>query len=276
MKKLFCIVMTLSILLLSSCTKSSKENLSEDNSSAQTSSSSSIDNKKLEPEENVKEESSVIQNSSENQNVSSSVSENTKETKKPNTSKQNVSSAQSSPSVYIPPAKNENPDNSYSAPVIVTNDASANDETSIADRIIDYLNDYHTAIGSSRLQKLSGLTEYAKFRSNQLTGHFAHDTNDERAAATALKYGQYVNPADFGLPGELYYTAYTSEAIANSGFHGSVDEVAKNFADMCRNSSDHWAYIGSSGFSYVGVGVKYYYGFWYVNISLINTTDFEK
>ncbi|MCQ2477780.1 MAG: MSCRAMM family adhesin SdrC [Clostridia bacterium] len=189
---------------------------------------------------------------------------------------QSTKTAQSSLPAEISTANDESQSVFYPTPTAANNEANENDETAIANRIIDYLNNYRAAIGSNGLQKLSGLTEYAKYRSNQLTAHFAHDTNDERAAATALKYGQYINPAEFGLEGVPYYTAYTSEAIANSGFHGSVDEVAKHFADMCRKSLDHWAYIGSSGYSFVGVGITYYYGFWYLNISLTNTSEFER
>ncbi len=189
---------------------------------------------------------------------------------------QSTKTAQSFLSAEISTANDESQTVSYSASMVANNEANENDEIAIANRIVDYLNNYRAAIGSNSLQKLSGLTEYAKYRSKQLTGHFAHDTNDERAAATALKYGQYINPAEFGLEGEPYYTAYTSEAIANSGFHGSVDEVAKHFADMCRNSPEHWAYIGSSDYSFIGVGITYYYGFWYMNISLTNTSEFER
>jgi len=33
--------------------------------------------------------------------------------------------------------------------------------------------------------------------------------------------------------------------------------MGKYIADLCRNSSSHWSYVGSSKFSYIGIGVEY-------------------
>ncbi len=259
MKKYVFIYVIALTLLFCSCTKPKD-----------TKSAENVSSKSVSVEGTVYDDASAESNT-ETVSTSQTVSES-----KTESAEQSTKTAQSFLSAEVLTTNDESQSVSYASSTVVNSEANENDEVAIANRIIDYLNDYRAAIGSNGLQKLSGLTEYAKYRSKQLTGHFAHDTNDERAAATALKYGQYINPAEFGLEGEPYYTTYTSEAIANSGFHGSVDEVAKHFADMCRNSPDHWVYIGSSGYSFVGVGITYYYGFWYMNISLTNTDEFER
>ena len=46
--------------------------------------------------------------------------------------------------------------------------ATAEDTERIADRLIELINEYRTNEGACTTVKLSGLTEYAKYRSNQL------------------------------------------------------------------------------------------------------------
>ena len=69
--------------------------------------------------------------------------------------------------------------------------AGAEDARAVADKVLEYINSFRT----SPAVKLPGLTSYAEYRSRQLIRNFAHDTNDERAAATALQYGEYVDPS---------------------------------------------------------------------------------
>lgn len=59
--------------------------------------------------------------------------------------------------------------------------AGAEDARAVADKVLEYINIFRT----SSAVKLPGLTSYAEYRSRQLIRNFAHDTNDERAAATA-------------------------------------------------------------------------------------------
>lgn len=146
--------------------------------------------------------------------------------------------------------------------------ATALDSSVIAELVVQYLNSYRTAQGTTAAVQLSGLTEYAKYRSRQLVSDFSHNTNDERAAATALSYGMYVDPTLYGMSGEPYYTACSGEAIAKAGYTGTVDYVAKSLADLIRNSSAHWAYIGSSEYRYIGVGITYESGMWYCDVAL--------
>ena len=75
--------------------------------------------------------------------------------------------------------------------------AGAEDARAVADKVLEYINSFRT----SPAVKLPGLTSYAEYRSRQLIRNFAHDTNDERAAATALQYGEYVDPSVYGGSG---------------------------------------------------------------------------
>lgn len=152
--------------------------------------------------------------------------------------------------------------------------ATAADVQAIADKVVEYLNAYRLEQGSSAATVLPGLTRYAEYRSRQLVSNFAHDTADERAAATALEYGSYVDPSLFGMTGDPYYTANAREAIAKTDFGGSVENVAAYLARMTRNSASHWSYVGGAGYSFIGVGITYENGVWYCDIAVTsNNTD---
>lgn len=142
--------------------------------------------------------------------------------------------------------------------------AGAADTRAVADRVLEYINSFR----ASSAAKLPGLTSYAEYRSRQLISNFAHDTNDERAAATALQYGEYVDPSVFGGSGEPYYRANASEAIAKAGYVGTVDEVAYKLATLVRDSAEHWCYIGSAEYCYIAVGVTYESNMWYCDIAV--------
>ena len=146
--------------------------------------------------------------------------------------------------------------------------ASASDAGAIAELVAQYLNDYRTAQGTAAVTRLSGLTGYAEYRSRQIISDFSHNTMDERAAATALSYGMYVDPSAYGMDGEPYYTACAGEAIAKAGYAGTVDYVASSLARLIRNSPDHWSYIGSVEYRYIGVGITYESGMWYCDVAL--------
>ena len=146
--------------------------------------------------------------------------------------------------------------------------ATKADEKAIAERLVYYMNEYRKEQGTPIATKLPGLTKYAEYRSRQLISNFAHDTEDERTAATALKYGEYVDPSLYGMSGEPYYTANAGEAIAKAGYVGTVDEIAKKFATLTRNSLGHWAYVGDSRYKYIGIGITYESGMWYCDIAM--------
>lgn len=159
------------------------------------------------------------------------------------------------------------------APIVIK--ATASDSVEIANRIVAYINEYRGEEGNCNATKLPGLTEYAEYRSRQLVANFAHDTIDERAAATALQYGQYIDPELYGMNGEPYYTANAREAIAKTTFGGTVDAVAMHIARMARDSADHWSYVGDSEYSFIAVGVTYESGSWYccIAVAKVNTDN---
>lgn len=166
--------------------------------------------------------------------------------------------------------KHTEPEQPPTPPVI--KNAGASDTQAVADKVLQYINQHR----SVSAVKLSGLTKYAQYRSKQLVSNFAHDTNDQRAAATALQYGEYIDPSQFGGIGTPYYRAGAREAIVKSGCNGTVEQVAENLAGLVHNSSGHWAYIGSSEYSYIAVGVTYEGGMWYCDIAVAeeNTDEY--
>lgn len=87
--------------------------------------------------------------------------------------------------------------------------AGVEDARAVADKVLEYINSFRT----SPAVKLPGLTSYAEYRSRQLIRNFAHDTNDERAAATALQYGEYVDPSVYGGNGEPYYVPMPAKPL---------------------------------------------------------------
>ena len=149
--------------------------------------------------------------------------------------------------------------------------ATAADAGAIASKVMEYLNAYRTEQGSPAATVLPGLTQYAEYRSRQLVTNFAHDTFDERAAATALEYGSYIDPSLYGMNGDPYYTANAREAIAKTDFGGSIDAIAARLARLTRNSSSHWSYVGSAQYSYIGVGITYENGVWYCDIAVTSS-----
>lgn len=169
--------------------------------------------------------------------------------------------------------KEEIKDNSsYSVPDIPN--ATAADVKAIAKKTVEYINIYRAEQGVPATTVLPGLTEYAEYRSRQLISNFAHDTLDERAAATALQYGEYIDPPLYGMTGEPYYTVNAREAILKVGYIGSIDSVAERIALLTRNSVSHWNYVGNEKYCYIAIGITYESGLWYCDIAVsIGNTD---
>ncbi len=153
--------------------------------------------------------------------------------------------------------------------------ATAADAQKIAQLMVEYINCYRSQNGVTGATILPGLTDYAVYRSQQLVFNFAHDVADERKAATALRYGDYINPPDYGMIGEPYYTTNAREAIIKAGYAGTVDIVARQLALLVRNSPGHWNYVGGQRYRYIAVGVTYESGLWYCDIAVssVNTDE---
>lgn len=128
----------------------------------------------------------------------------------------------------------------------------------VAQYAAQYINQYRAAAGVNTCTVLPGMTLVAEYRADQLTYNYSHDTADKREALAYYEYGKWVDATLAGLDAsKSYYDAESSEAIC-AGFEGkTAEEMGKRIADMIRNSSSHWSYVGSSQFSYIGIGVEY-------------------
>ena len=139
----------------------------------------------------------------------------------------------------------------------------------VAQKVAEYINQFRTEQGDVTATVIPGLTEYCKYRCTQLKTNFAHDTTDQRAAAEALQYGEYVDWSLYGIEGEEnYYTANVREAIGKGNWGGTADEIAYSMANGFRNSKGHWSYVGSSKYTYMAVGVMYDGYYWYVCVCM--------
>lgn len=206
-------------------------------------------------------------------NESADNSVQTNDSKKPTTEKTESTTPSSSSSEQQAEEPDvTNPDESTEVqPSQSVPNATSSDTSAIAKKVVECINGYRADQGVCTVTVLPGLTEYAKYRSKQLISNFAHDTADERSAATTLKYGQYVDPALYGMNGESYYTANAREAIVSCGYVGTIDNVAQNISSLVKNSASHWNYVGSADYCYIAVGIIYESGMWYCDIALTRT-----
>ena len=139
----------------------------------------------------------------------------------------------------------------------------------VAQKVAEYINQFRAEQGDITATVIPGLTEYCKYRCTQLKTNFAHDTTDQRAAAEALQYGEYVDWSLYGIEGEEnYYTANVREAIGKGNWGGTADEIAYSIANGVRNSKGHWSYVGSSKYTYMAVGVMYDGYYWYICVCM--------
>ena len=139
----------------------------------------------------------------------------------------------------------------------------------VAQKVAECINQFRAEQGEVTVTVIPGLTEYCKYRCTQLKTNFAHDTTDQRAAAEALQYGEYVDWSLYGIEGEEnYYTANVREAIGKGNWGGTADEIAYSIANGFRNSKGHWSYVGSSKYTYMAVGVMYDGYYWYVCVCM--------
>ena len=138
------------------------------------------------------------------------------------------------------------------------------DPADIEKLVIEKINAYRIEQGDTAATILPGLTEVARYRANELTTNFEH--RGEQHVSTELKYGQYVDLAPYGMSDDSYYKGYCREAIGMGDWFGTVDSMSDRITDGFYHSQKHWAYIGSSEYSYIAVGVTKTSGKWYVCI----------
>ena len=299
MKKLLAILLALSMLLLCACSAPNSSGNSSPSGSDNPDSSYTDSFSQTESEETL-ESSSAAEEGPENSTDTTSVSDRDdkneegndpgdinqsqettgkdkpKETLPSQSSDDNNSSESSQPTDTAKPTETTKPQPETTEPpaeetVPIEPRAGKGDTAAVAQRVLEYINQFR----SSPATRLSGLTEYAQYRSRQLVGNFAHDTADQRAAATALQYGEYVDPSVFGGSGQPYYRANAREAIAKAGYVGTVDEVALKLATLVKNSPNHWNYIGDAQYTYIAVGVTYESDMWYCAITVASENTDE-
>lgn len=147
----------------------------------------------------------------------------------------------------------------------------------VAQYAAQYINQYRIEAGVPACTVLPGMTLVAEYRADQLIYNYSHDPADKREALAYYEYGRWIDATVVGLsPEESYYEADAAEAIC-AGFNASdAEAMGKKIADLIRNSSSHWSYVGSSRYSYIGIGVEYRAGAaygWYGCI-MVGTTNY--
>ena len=86
------------------------------------------------------------------------------------------------------------------------------DPADIERLVVEKINAYRTAQGDTAATTLTGLTEVARYRANELTTNFSHTS--PRDACGVLKYGEFVDMTLYGLTAEdSYYQGFNREAI---------------------------------------------------------------
>ena len=147
----------------------------------------------------------------------------------------------------------------------------------VAQYAAQYINQYRAATGVNPCTVLPGMTLVAEYRADQLTYNYSHDPADKREALAYYEYGRWIDATIVGLsPEDSYYEADAAEAIC-AGFNANdAEAMGKKIADLIRNSSSHWSYVGSSRYSYIGIGVEYRAGAaygWYGCV-MVGTTNY--
>lgn len=131
----------------------------------------------------------------------------------------------------------------------------------VARKTAEKINALRQSQGSPAATILLGLGKVATYRSEQLITNFSHESSPD--ACTVLKYGEYVDMSECGMPEASYYRGYNAEAAAKGNWTGTADEIADKIANGFKNSAGHWRYVGSAEYTYMAVGITYKGGTWY-------------
>lgn len=283
MKKIFLVLTAAALILSAGCRNSntetvSSEVISEHGSSVPSvqeyESSTDTDPTEKTPQSTEKaEETSSPDVSTITHGKTSGSKEKTESESGGNTQKENISS--NKPEEPVSSTESDEKDSSLNS----YNEADGDDETWIEKRVIELFNEYR----NTPLKPLSGLSEYDKLRSVQLVTNFAHDTDDERKAATQLEYGQHIIEEEAKYDFETNTIIYTGnildyfrvnarEAIGRGGIlMRTPEQIALEIASGFRNSAGHWSYLGSDEYRYIGCGVTIKDGNWYCCVSVAET-----
>ncbi|MBQ6687487.1 MAG: hypothetical protein IJN03_03075 [Bacilli bacterium] len=141
------------------------------------------------------------------------------------------------------------------------------DTADIERLFIEKINAHRIAQGDTAATMLPGLTKVAQLRADELTTNFSH--TDIRDACKELKYGEFVDMTLYGMTAEdSYYQGYNREAIGMGDWFGTAESMSDRIADGFHHSKGHWAYVGSSKYPYIAVGVTKENSKWYVCICM--------
>ena len=141
------------------------------------------------------------------------------------------------------------------------------DTADIERLVIEKINCYRILQGDTAATMLPGLTEVARLRANELTVNFSH--TDIRDACKELTYGEFVDMTLYGMTAEYsYYQGYNREAIGMGDWFGTAESMSDRIADGFHHSKGHWAYVGSSEYPHIAVGVTKANGKWYVCVCM--------
>ena len=125
----------------------------------------------------------------------------------------------------------------------------------IATATLKYINQFREEQGDTAAISLPGLTLVAEYRAVQLQSNYAHSTTDLREAYAYYQYGEWHDNTAYG--GTQYYSANAKEAIQQALLTGTADEIGYEIAQCFRNSANHWSYVGSSEYDYIGIGISF-------------------
>ena len=287
MKKLIFTLSIFCILLLSACNiqdNTRETTLEQENTLISSSSMTSSDSTSKTAVDNINKatvETDVVSNTKieTTDTVSSETSVTSTYEDKPEENTEKAAEVSSTPIKEKPSVSTVQPQNTETTSAVTEPEtepkATEKDTERIAQKLVEYINKYRNSDSVQSADILSGLTDYAEYRSNQLVTNFAHDTFDERAAATALQYGEYIEPSLYGMTGEPYYTANAREAIAKTDYGGTAEQVAEHLAKLTYNSKSHWSYVGGEEYNYIAVGVTYNQGRWYCCVAMKRENTYE-
>lgn len=268
--KLITILLIIAVLMFAGCSNQTNKPMDTDNTSSSVSNKAELSQEKHDEESEI--ESSILTTStpkvteepiseaetSSTTTVSSSDSKETEETTKP-TSEVKIKPTEAKQTETKPTQKEET---TVTKPPVETTEPETEptpeptvqgaDRAEVERKVAEYINSYR----SSSATVLSGLTQVARYRSQELVSNFAH--TDGISACNALQYGEYVDMTLYGMSeSDSYYQGYNREAIAKGNWGGTADEIAQRIANGFKNSSSHWKYLGSSEYSYIAVGCTY-------------------
>lgn len=248
-------------LSLAGCGANKAENTGSDPASTESGITATVTDNTSEPtaESNLPAESEIKQDEStaEKEKAESNApadSGSKADTKKPAESNQQAKQTEApKPAEEKPqtPAPAEKPETPAETP-------TANE---VARKTAEKINALRQSQGSPAATILPGLGKVATYRSEQLRTNFSHESSPD--ACTILKYGEYVDMSDCGMPEASYYRGYNAEAAAKGNWTGTADEIADKIANGFKNSAGHWRYVGSAEYTYMAVGITYKGGTWY-------------